>query len=154
LYHSWQDHDPSSKLGIQMKWQDVSPLPLILVLATILEDAWQLTWISFCQQSQHPWRMLVPQSTRPQSQFNTEQSNEMMRGHPSPPWFSFWQRYWNGNTPESCFIKRVNTCEECWYHSQQDHDPSLILSNHMKWWDVTPLPLTLFVATILEDARQ
>jgi hypothetical protein len=67
---------------------------------------------------------------------------------------SFPQRYWkmHGNKPESCFAKRVNTREGCWYHSRQDLDPSLTLSNHMKWRDVTPLPLILFPAMILEDA--
>ena len=29
--------------------------------------------------------MFVPKLTRPQSQFNAEQSNEMARHHPSPP---------------------------------------------------------------------
>jgi hypothetical protein len=46
----------------------------------------------------------------------------------------------HGNTPESRFVKRVNTREGCWYCSRQDHDPSLILSNQMKWREVTPLP--------------
>jgi hypothetical protein len=46
----------------------------------------------------------------------------------------------HGNTPESCFVKRVNTREGCWYHSQQNLDPSLILRNQMKWRDITPLP--------------
>jgi hypothetical protein len=45
-----------------------------------------------------------------------------------------------GNKPESYFVKRVNTPEGCWHHSQQDHNPSLTLSNQMKWRDVTPLP--------------
>jgi hypothetical protein len=44
------------------------------------------------------------------------------------------------NKPESCFVKRVNTRERCWYHSHQDQDPSFTLSNQMKWRDVTPLP--------------
>jgi hypothetical protein len=43
----------------------------------------------FCQKSQHPWRMLVPHSTRPRSHFNTEQSNEMARHHPSTPMILF-----------------------------------------------------------------
>ena len=34
--------------------------------------------------------------------------------------------------PESHFVKRVNTHEGCWYHSWQDHDPSLLISNQMK----------------------
>jgi hypothetical protein len=38
----------------------------------------------FCQKIQHPWRMLVSQSTRPRSLFNAEQSNEIARRHPSP----------------------------------------------------------------------
>jgi hypothetical protein len=46
----------------------------------------------------------------------------------------------HGNNAESCFVKRMNTHEGCWYHSQQDHNPSLTLSNHMKWQDVTPRP--------------
>jgi hypothetical protein len=60
----------------------------------------------------------------------------------------------HGNNAESCFVKRVNTHEGCWYHSQQDHNPNLTLSNQMKWLDVTNLPLILFPAMILEDARQ
>jgi hypothetical protein len=46
----------------------------------------------------------------------------------------------HGNNAESCFVKRVNTHEGCWYHSQQDHNPSLMLSNHMKWREVAPSP--------------
>ena len=84
-YHRQQDHGPSLTLSNQMKWQNVTPLPLFLFPAMILEDAQQYTWISFCQMSQHPRRMLVPLSTRPRSQFNAEQSNEMARRHPSPP---------------------------------------------------------------------
>jgi hypothetical protein len=58
-----------------------------------------------------------------------------------PSWFSFPHWYWkmHGNKPESCFVKRVNTHEGCWYHSGQDLDPRLMLSNHMKWWDFAPL---------------
>jgi hypothetical protein len=58
------------------------------------------------------------------------------------------------NKPESRFVKRVNTNEGCWYHSGQDHDPSLTLSIHMKWQDINPLPLILFPTSILEDAQQ
>jgi len=36
------------------------------------------------------------------------------------------------NKPESRFVQRVNSREGCWYHSRQDHDPSLTLSNQMK----------------------
>ena len=79
--------------------------PLILLLAMIMKDIKQKTWILFCPKSQHPRRMLVPQLTRPRSQFNAEQSNQMARHH--PPTFS------------------VNTHEGCWYHSWQDHDTSL-----------------------------
>jgi hypothetical protein len=44
------------------------------------------------------------------------------------------------NKPESRFVKRVNTHKGCWYHSQQDHNPSLSLSNQMKWQDVNSSP--------------
>jgi hypothetical protein len=90
--------------------------------------------------------MLVPQWTRPWSQFKAEQSYEMARHHPSPPWFFFRQWYWkmHSNKPESRLVKRVNTHEGCWYHSRQDYNPSLMLSNHMKCRDVTPLALILF----------
>jgi hypothetical protein len=66
------------------------------------------------------------------------------------------QKYWKmpSNRPESHFAKRVNNCEGCWYHSQQDHDGSLRLSNQMNWKDITALPLILFPAMILKDARQ
>jgi hypothetical protein len=52
----------------------------------------------------------------PSYQLNAEQSNEMARRHPSPPWFYFRQQYWKmpSNIPESCFAKRVNTREGCW----------------------------------------
>jgi hypothetical protein len=61
---------------------------------------------------------------------------------PHPPWFYFRQQYWKmpSNIPESCFAKRVNTRKGCWYHNRQDQDPSLTLSNIMKWQDVTPSP--------------
>jgi hypothetical protein len=35
--------------------------------------------------------------------------------------------------PESCFVQRVNSCKGCWFHSRQDHNPSLMLSNQIKW---------------------
>ena len=38
---------------------------------------------------------------------------------------------------------RVNSREGCWYHSQQDHDPSLMLSNQIKWQDVTLPPVSV-----------
>jgi hypothetical protein len=58
------------------------------------------------------------------------------------------------NKPESHFVKRVNTREGCWYRSRQDHYLSLMLSNQIKWRDITILPLILFAAMILEDAWQ
>jgi hypothetical protein len=60
----------------------------------------------------------------------------------------------HGNKPESHFVKRVNTHEGCWYCCRQDHKLSLMLSNHIKWRDITNLPLILFAAIKLEDAWQ
>jgi hypothetical protein len=60
----------------------------------------------------------------------------------------------HGNTPETCFAKIVNTHKGCWYHSPQDHNPSLTLSNQMKWQDVTRSPPDSISAMILEDAWQ
>ena len=79
---------------------------------------------------QHLQRMLVPQLTRPQFQFNAEQSHEMARCHLSP-WFCFLQRLWwpSSEKTESCFVQRVNSREGCWHHSWQDHDPSLLHTN-------------------------
>ena len=57
----------------------------------------------------------------------------------------------SGDQPESHFVKRVNTRKGCWYYSGQDLAPILMLSNQMNWQDVTPPPLFLFPATILED---
>jgi hypothetical protein len=56
-----------------MKRQDIT-LPLFLFPTTILKEFQQQTWILFCQRKQQPQRMLVPQLTRPRSQFNAEQS--------------------------------------------------------------------------------
>jgi hypothetical protein len=42
-----------------------------------------------------------------------------------------------GDTPESRFVQRVNSHKGCWYQSQQDHTPSLMLSNQIKWQGVT-----------------
>jgi hypothetical protein len=46
----------------------------------------------------------------------------------------------HGNKPESQFVKRINVREGFLYHSRHDYNPSLMLSNQMKWQDVTPLP--------------
>jgi hypothetical protein len=92
-YHSQQDHDPSLTLSNQIKCQDVT-LPLLCLLPTmIVEDAPQKNWILCCPKSQQLRRMLVPQSTRPRSQFNAEQSNEMPR---YPRWCEMWHvaEYW------------------------------------------------------------
>ena len=58
------------------------------------------------------------------------------------PCFCFPQQYQknSSNKPESHFVQRVNTCKGCWYHSKQDHDPSLMPSNQVKWQDVTLPP--------------
>ena len=70
-------------LSNQLKLQDVPPL--ILFPAKIMKALKQKNWILFCQKSQHPQKMLVPQFIRPQSQFTDEQSNQMARCHLSPP---------------------------------------------------------------------
>jgi hypothetical protein len=86
--------------------------------------------------------MLIPQLTRPWSQFNTEQSNEMGRCHPSPP--VSVSRKDIGRCPtinlNLVLAKESTPAKRCWYHSWQDHDPSLTLSNQMKWRDVIPPP--------------
>ena len=140
-YHSWQEHDPSLTLSNQIKWQDITSPP----------------WSSF---SQWLWR---PSSKKPESHFvkkvythkgrwyhswqdcdpSLKLSNQIKWQYiTSPPWFCFPQWLWRPSSkkPESHFDKRVNTHEGCWYHSWQDHDPSLILSNQIKWQDVTPSP--------------
>ena len=63
-----------------------------------------------------------------------------------PPCLYFPQQYWkiSSNKPESRFVKRVYTHEGYWYHSWQDHDPSLMTSNQMKWQDITP-PLCFYI---------
>ena len=55
------------------------------------------------------------------------------------------------NKPESRFVQRVNSREGCWYHSWQDHDPSLMLSKQIKCQDVT-LPLLYLFSTTIIDA--
>jgi hypothetical protein len=62
------------------------------------------------------------------------------QGVTSPPWFCLLQQLWrpSSNKPESCFVKRVNTHEGCWYHSWQDHNPSLMMNNQIKWRDSLP----------------
>jgi hypothetical protein len=79
-----------------------------------MKDIQQLTWILFCQKCLHSQRMLIPQLTRSQSQFNTEQSNEMARCHPSPL-ILFLATIMEdpNNEPESCFVKRDNTHGGC-----------------------------------------
>ena len=72
-YHSRQDHDPSLTLSNQIKWQDFTLPPCVCSPQS-----------SCCPKSQQPRRMLVPQLTRPRSQFNAEQSNQMARRHSSP----------------------------------------------------------------------
>jgi hypothetical protein len=42
-YSSRQDHELSLTLSNQIKWRDITNLPLILFAAMILEDAWQYT---------------------------------------------------------------------------------------------------------------
>jgi hypothetical protein len=69
-------------------------------------------------------------------------------------WFPQWLWRPSSNKPESCFVKRVNTHEGCWYHSWQDHDPSLMMSNQIKWQDVTSPPLILFPTTIMKALKQ
>jgi hypothetical protein len=151
-YHSWQDNTPSLALSNQMKWWDITPPP----------------WFSFPQEY---WKM---SSNKPESCFvkrvNTHKgcwyhswqdnnpsltlSNQMKWQDVTPPlWFSFPQEYWkmSSNKHESCFDKRVNTHEGCWYHSWQDNDPSLTPSNHMKWRDITPL--ILFPTMIMKDVQ-
>ena len=63
-------------------------------------------------------------------------------GKTSPPCFCSPQWYLKmpGNKPESCFVQRVNSCKGCWYHNQQDHNPSLTLSNQIKWQGITLPP--------------
>ena len=59
------------------------------------------------------------------------------------------------NKPESRFVKRVNSREGCWYHSRQDHDPSLTPSNQSnEMVRRHSSPLCLLPATIVEDALQ
>ena len=86
--------------------------------------------------------MLVPQLTRPRSQFNAEQSNQMARPHFSPHCVCSPQQYSKlpHNKPESPLVQSINSRKGCWYHSQQDHDPSLTLSNPIKWQDITLPP--------------
>jgi hypothetical protein len=45
---------------------------------------WNITWILFFQESQHPRRALVPQLTRPRSQFNANQSIQIKMSPLSP----------------------------------------------------------------------
>ena len=84
--------------------------------------------------------MLVPQLTRPWSQFNDEHSNEMVRHHTPLILFSTTIMKDILQKPESRFVKRVNTCKGCWYHNWQDHYPSLMLSTQMKWQGITSPP--------------
>ena len=56
---------------------------------------------------------------------------------PTSPWFCFpTTLMMSSNKPESCFVKRVNSRKGCWYHRWKDHNPSLMLSNQIKWQDV------------------
>jgi len=64
------------------------------------------------------------------------------------------------NKPEYRFVQRVNShegCwyshEGCWYNSQQDHNPSFMLSNQIKWQDV-PLPPLWHVSVPRNDSRR
>jgi hypothetical protein len=59
----------------------LSPLPADSVSHNNDGGPQAKNWISFCQKSQHPQRMLVPQLTRPWFQFIDEQSNQMARCH-------------------------------------------------------------------------
>jgi hypothetical protein len=60
----------------------------------------------------------------------------------SPHWFCFLQWLWRpwSKKTESCFVQRVNTHEGYWYHSWQDHNPGSMLSNQIKWQDITSSP--------------
>jgi hypothetical protein len=83
--------------------------------------------------------MLVPQLTRPHP--SSMLSNQIKwQDITYPPWICFPKQLlsaWS-KKPESRFVQRVNTHEGCWYHSWQDHDPSLMLSNQIKWQDFIP----------------
>ena len=68
--------------------------------------------------------------------------DQMRRQDITPhPCFYFPQQYWkmSSNKLESCFVKRVNTHKGCWYHSWQDHNPGLMMSNQIND-KVSPLP--------------
>ena len=75
----------------------------------------------------------------------------------SPPQcFCFPQQHWkiSSNKLKSRFVKWVNTHKGCWYHSWQDHNLSLMLSNQMKWQDVFSPCLILSPAIIMKDIQQ
>jgi hypothetical protein len=61
------------------------------------------------------------------------------------------------NKPKSCFVQRVNSRKGCWYHSQQDHNPSLMLSNQIKWQETaakdvgTTVDTTTFTVLMLRN---
>ena len=112
----------------------MSPLPPDSVSLSDYEGPQEKAWISFCQKSQHPWRMLVPQLTRPQSQFNGYQSTDtivncslgwMSNGEPhskgvpsrhTVPFHTLTETIVDG----SCFNKAL-TCSTC---NQEDEGQS------------------------------
>jgi hypothetical protein len=46
---------------------------------------------------------------------------------------------------ESYFEKRVITHKGCWHHSWQDHNPSIMKKNQIKWQDITSPPWFCFL---------
>ena len=73
----------------QMKRQEITLLRCFCFPQQYWKNSSNKPESHFVQKSQHPQRMLVPQLTRPRSQFNAEQSNQMARHHPSLPLILF-----------------------------------------------------------------
>ena len=118
-------------LSNQMKWQDITPPPCFCFL--------QLYWKIPSDKTEsclvkrvNTWKRCWYHSQWYNNHFTIKWNGA--RCHPSAC-LCFPHRYWKmpSNKPASHFVKWVNICEECWYHSQQDHDPSLTPSNQITW---------------------